>query len=185
MKVHELFKKHSKEVLRFYLLSGFYRSPLEYSEAMLKQSHAAINRISEFIQKLDRVDGRDNREADICLHDTKEKFSVAMDNDFNTPEAFGVVFEMIRTLNPLLIENKISKKQSEEIISFLKEINSILGIIPAEQQKIPAEIQGLVEKREKIRQDKNYEESDKIRTQIHDLGWEVEDTIYGPLPNKI
>ena len=185
MTVHELFKKHSKEVLRFYLLSGFYRSPLEYSEAMLKQSHAAINRISEFIQKLDRVDGRDNREADICLHDTKEKFSVAMDNDFNTPEAFGVVFEMIRTLNPLLIENKISKKQSEEIISFLKEINSILGIIPAEQRKIPAEIQELVEKREKIRQDKNYEESDKIRTQIHDLGWEVEDTIYGPLPNKI
>ena len=178
----KLLKKYPREVLRFYLLSSHYRSPLDYSDAMFNQSQAAISRISEFNQKLNRVNGeRDNHEADICLHDTKEKFSAAMDNDFNTPEAFGTLFEMIRTINPLLIENKISKKQADEILSFLKNIDAGLGIIPSEQQKIPAEVQELVEQREKFRQDKNYDESDKIRAQIKDLGYDLEDTVYGPM----
>ena len=63
----------------------------------------------------------------------------------------------------------------------LSEFNEVLGIIPTEQQKIPANIQELVEKREKFRKEKNYPESDKLRTEIEELGYILEDTIYGPM----
>ncbi|MBI2065035.1 MAG: class I tRNA ligase family protein, partial [Candidatus Yanofskybacteria bacterium] len=182
--VNELLKKYPKEVLRFYLLSNHYRSPLDYSNMAFAQSQAAIYRISEFIDKLSLADGKDNHEADISLSETREKFIKSMSDDFNTPEAFGSLFEMIRVINPLLVDNKISKKQSDEILEFMRMVNLITGVIPSEKQKIPAEVQELVEQREKLRQDKNYEESDKIRAQIHDLGWEIEDTIYGPLVVK-
>ena len=180
--VNELLKKYPKEALRFYLLSGYYRSPLDYSDDLFKQSQAAISRIAEFIQKLKLV--KADLEAKLpssILESAKKQFTEAMDNDFNTPEAFAAIFEMIRVINPFLSENNVSEKQAKEILKLLKEIDDITGVIPTEQQKIPAEVQELVKKREKLRQDKNYEEADKIRTQIQVLGWEVEDTIYGPL----
>lgn len=186
--VNELLKKYSKEVLRFYLLSGYYRSPLDYSDIMFKQSQAAISRISEFIQKLHlEVELPSDLEARLpnsVFESAKNKFSEAMDNDFNTPEAFATIFEMIRAVNPFLAENKVGKKQTDKMLKLLQEIDAITGIIPAKQQKIPAKVQELVEKREKLREEKNYEESDKIRTQIQALGYEIEDTIYGPLTIK-
>jgi len=186
--VNALLKKYPKEVLRFYLLSGYYRSPLDYSDDMLRQSRAAVSRISEFIQKLKNVPTSQVgtlEEVEKYLLETKEKFHQAMKNDFNTPEAFAAIFEMIRNINPPLAENKISKKQTEEVLGFLKEINNITGIVLNEQQKVPAEVEKLVEKREKLREEKNWQEADKIRAQIQDLGWEIEDTIYGPLVIEI
>ena len=183
-KVNELIKKYPKEVLRFYLLSGYYRQPLEFSDKMLKQSEAAIQRISEFTRKLKNVPTSQvdtSEEIDKYIAESKESFNQAMDNDFNTPEAFAVLFELIRKVNPIITTSQVV---TSKILDFLTKVNKILGIIPVEQQKIPGEVQELVEKREKFREEKNYDESDKIRTQIQDLGWEVEDTVYGPLINK-
>ncbi|MDP3696896.1 MAG: cysteine--tRNA ligase [Candidatus Taylorbacteria bacterium] len=193
--VRDLLKKYPKEVLRFYLLSGYYRSPLDYGDDMLKQSQAAISRILEFKTKLDQVlqnqyNSTTQAVAEVVeiidkyFLENKDGFFRAMDNDFNTPEAFASIFEMIRIINPFIAENRVSEKQAKEILGLLKDINSIVGIIPSEQQKIPAEVKELIEKREKFREEKNYNEADKIRTQIQALGWEVEDTIYGPLVLK-
>ena len=186
--VNELLKKYPKEVLRFYLLSSYYRSPLDYGDTMFNQSRAAVNRIFEFIQKLEKIpapstDG-ENKDIEPVIKETKEKFIQAMDNDFNVPEAFASVFEMLRSINPHLAENRVSNKQAKEILKFLKEVGEIIGIISAKQQKIPVEVQKLVEKREKLREEKNFEESDKIRAKMQNLGWEIEDTVYGPLTNK-
>jgi cysteinyl-tRNA synthetase len=182
--VNELLKKYPKEVLRFYLLSGYYRQPLEFSEKMLKQSEAAIQRISEFTRKLKNVATSQvdtSEEIDKYTTESKESFNKAMDNDFNTPEAFAVLFELIRKVNPIVTTSQVDTSKT---LDFLEEINKSLGIIPSEEQKIPAKVQELVEKREKFREEKNYEEGDKIRTQIQDLGWGVEDTVYGPLVVK-
>src|SRR3989338_1128788 len=115
--VNELLKKYPKEVLRFYLLSGHYRQPLEFSDKMLKQSGAAINRITEFIQKLELA--KSDLEVELpseILELVKKQFTEAMDNDFNTPEAFAAIFEMIRAINPLLSENKVNQGQAKEIL---------------------------------------------------------------------
>ena len=81
----------------------------------------------------------------------------------------------------MVISNEISHEQAEKISSLFRAIDNVLGIIPSKEQKIPAEVQELVERREKLRTDKNYEEADKIRIEIEKLGFQVEDTIYGPL----
>ncbi|MDP3792469.1 MAG: cysteine--tRNA ligase [bacterium] len=185
--VNNLLKKYPKETLRFYLLSGHYRQPLEFSDKILRQSQAGISRISEFVLKLKNVPTSQVgtfKEIDKYLSEAKEKFVQAMDNDFNTPEAFTSIFEMIKIINPYLAKNKMSKKQVEKVLGFLKETSNITGIIPSEQQKIPAEVLDLVDKREKLREEKNYDESDKIRARINDLGYEIEDTIYGSLVVK-
>jgi cysteinyl-tRNA synthetase len=181
---HDLLSEYPKETLRFYLLSGYYRSPLEFNDKIIKQSEAGIYRIAEFYQKLKLANGPGNNELDTYLAEAKQKFIESMDNDFNTPETFASIFDLIRKSNPSLVSNVISKNQAENILKLLNEINQILGIIPLEQQKIPAEIQEFVEKREKFREEKNFEESDKIRSQINGLGWDIEDTVYGPLATK-
>ena len=188
----DLLKKYSKETLRFYLLSGHYRQPLEFNEKVLRQSEAATNRLAEFISKINLI--KESRSStnnayaenvDDRIKKAEKDYQEAMDNDFNTPEAFAAIFEMIRIINPFLAENKVSGKQAQEITELLKEIDGITGVIPSEQQKIPSEIEELVEKREKFRQEKNYEESDKIRAQLHELGYNIEDTAYGPLIMRI
>jgi len=182
--VNELLKKYPKEVLRFYLLSSYYRSPLDYSDMMFKQSRVAISRIAEFVQKLEKINGADNKTADQHIKEAKKKFVEAMDNDFNTPEAFASLFELIRNLNPLIVSNELGKEQVKNLTKLLTEIDEILGVIPEEKQKTPQEVEELVEKREKLRQDKHYAESDEVRSEIEKLGFQIEDTMYGPVINR-
>lgn len=189
-KTNELLKKYPPEALRFYLLSAHYRTPLDYSDKLLKQSAAAVQRISEFNRALEISNQKgqgnifkyNNEVVDpqIC----EKKFFESLDNDFNTQEAFGYLFALIRALNLPLRMGAISKEYAEPILKFMGEVNKILGIISSKKDQIPKEISQLITEREKYRQDKNFTEADKIRTQIEDLGWSIEDTIYGPLVVK-
>ena len=178
--VNELLKIYSKETLRFYLLSGHHRSPLEFNEKLLGQAEAGISRIFEFKQKLD-LSKRRGKNIDDLIEKSEKEFTEALDDDLNTPKALAVIFNVIREINPLLIENSLDKKSAVNLKSFLEKIHAVLGIIPSELKNIPDEIKKLVETRDKLRQENNFQESDKIRTQIRDLGWEIEDTIYGTL----
>jgi len=198
--IHELLKKHPKEALRLYLLSGYYRSPLDFSDKILQQSEAGIRRVYEFSQKLnlttetpapeqstvrgvarnkERNTVKENIEERITK--TRQEFIESMDDDFNTPQAFASIFDLIREINPALTDDALDKNSVKKAREFLKEVDAILGIIPSKLEKIPDEAQELVKKREKLREDKNWEEADKIRAQIEDLGYKIEDTIYGPL----
>ena len=176
--LHELLKKYSPEALRFYLLSAYYRSPLDYNDKLLQQSEAAIQRISELNEKLELAKGENNYNLDLEFDRT---FQEAMDDDFNTPKALAVIFGVIRIANEHI--TTLSEESRQNIKKILLEVNTIFGIIPS-QQKIPKEVSELVAQREKLREEKNYNESDKIRAQIKDLGWEIEDTLYGPLMVK-
>ncbi|OGN04700.1 MAG: cysteine--tRNA ligase [Candidatus Yanofskybacteria bacterium RIFCSPHIGHO2_02_FULL_44_12b] len=180
--VHELLKQYPKEVLRFYLLSGHYRQPLEFSDKALKQARAGIQRIKELTKKLENIER--NKNDGIVAYALREAFDEALTDDFNTPKAFGAIFEFIKRMNTDLTSDSIGQKGAEEASQMLSYINSILGIVPDTQDEIPPAIEVLVEKREKFREEKNFKESDKIRTQIQNLGYEIEDTIYGSLLTK-
>ena len=187
--VHELLKKYPKEVLRFYLLSGYYRSPLDFSGKILRQSEAGVRRIYEFVQKLhhgntERTKGAEKKNYEKRVEKARQEFFEAMDDDFNTPQAFATLFDLIRDLNIPLANNSLDKNSVENTKKFVEEVDSVLEIIPPEQKEAPDEILNLIEKREKLRKEKNWKEADNIRAQIEDLGWRVEDTIYGPLVVK-
>ena len=181
---HNLLAKYSPQSLRFYLLSAHYRTPLDYSNELLNQSAAAVRRIKEFIDKLDLVTSSSEDNLKDKIKSAEDKFESAMDDDFNTPSAFAALFELINKINPLLSENKLSSEATDGIKNFFRKVDSILGIVPEKKEEVPAEITKLVEKREDLRKDKNWAEADKIRAQIKDMGYDMEDTIYGPFLTK-
>jgi len=182
--VRQLLKKYPKEVLRFYLLSGYYRSPLEFGDKALKQAEAGVGRITEFVQKLNLSDGNGKENIEEASTQSQKQFTEAMDNDFNTPDALGSVFEFIRTANPMVNTNSLDTKSINSVKLYLEKVNSILGIVTTDKKEIPEEIQKMIKEREKFRAEKNYEESDKLRDKIRSLGYEIEDTIYGPIATK-
>ena len=171
--------------MSFYFLSIYYRSPLGFSDQILKQSEAGVNRIYEFMKKLELTPGKGgDKSFEEYTNETKDKFLEALDNDFNVPEAFAVLFELIRKSNMFVINDFLDEKGINSIKSFLKEVNETFGIVPSEQKQIPAEVKELMEKREKLRENNLYNDADKIRAQIEEMGYKVDDTIYGPLVTR-
>ncbi len=201
--VEEALKKYTPEALRFYFLSAHYRSPLDYSENNLKQAEAAVERLGEFIRKMRNMKKEDeitekHKENSIdtlfgssvnITYGVKKYLEESMDNDFNTPTALSSIFSFLTKINTTFSPDSggagISKKASLQIIQFLEEINGVFGVIPTEIEPLPPEVQKLVNEREMARKEKNFTRSDELREQIKNLGYEVEDTIYGPLIKKI
>lgn len=182
--VKYILKKYSPEFIRMMALSVYYRSPLDFNESVITQSQAGIKRIYEFYQKLNLSSGTGRKNIEKKIKETRQKFIDSMDDDFNTPQALAVLFDFIRDLNTDLTGNSLDKNSLKSTKKFLREADNILGIVPTKQEKIPDEIIKLVEKRDKLREEKNWQEADNIRAQINNLGYKVEDTIYGPLTDK-
>ena len=189
---NELLKKYPKEVLRFYLLSNYYRSPLDYNIKNLDQSAAAVQRISELKKILEIMDDKgqntikvNDMELQEYVKTTEKKFYSALDNDFNTPEALECVFNIIRGINLPLRLKAISKDYARPILEFIDKVNKIFGIIPKNYESAPSDIIRLIENREKLRKEEKWDEADKIRAQIEEMGYQVEDTIYGPLVRSV
>jgi cysteinyl-tRNA synthetase len=178
--VRDLLTEYSSEVLRFYILSAHYRSPLDFSEKILGQAEAATQRLAEFTLKLSKASG----DANVSITATKEAFIEALDNDFNVPEAMGHVFTFIRAHNAGASTGSISNASAKEILAFFQEINSILGVIPTEITSIPKEIQNLIDQREKAREAKDFATSDQLRDQLATQDYQIDDTPYGPLVKK-
>jgi cysteinyl-tRNA synthetase len=182
---HELLEKYEPEVLRFYLLSNHYKSPLDYTENALIAAQAAIQRIYEAVNKLNNLNLSDDKDSDALLDSANESLNEmekVMDDDFNTAKAFGIIFDTIKVLNKALLNQKtLTKDSAVEFRNFFSAVSGIFGIIPARGFLLPAEVQNLVEQRQKLRIEGNYQEADKIRAQIEEMGYKVDDTIYGPL----
>jgi cysteinyl-tRNA synthetase len=181
MSINEALKKYSSEVLRFYFYSSHYRSPLDYSEELMESNSNAVKTIHEFItyknfwQEKIKPSGTTDE-----LDGYFEKIIGSLDDDFNIPSAIGHFFEMIIAAEPLLKKGLVSKSLENTIML----MNDVVGIIPL-VPSIPEEISRLSEEREKARKSGDYKRSDKIRKEIFDLGYQVDDTEFGSLLKKI
>ena len=169
--IKDFLKKHSARLLRFIVLKNHYRSPLDYTENAIFQAEKELQRIDEFIgqirnsirQPADKIQNK----PQISISKFQKEFNTAMEDDFNTPKAMAVIFQLIR-----------SGKTTKENLSFLKETDEFFHFIFSKKAKteIPEKIMNLVRLREKYRQRKNWLKSDEIRKEIIDLGYWVEDT---------
>lgn len=180
LSLNEALKNYSLETLRFYFLSAHYRSPLDFSEEILKQSEAAVMRINEFRNKLNLLTSQVTNIDDEEIGKAFQKIKEAMDDDFNTPEAIGAFFELIRQTNQKLENRQIATAELIKIIDFFEKV---LGIVP-EPITYPAKIRELIDQREKMREAKDFAAADQLRSQIESLGYQIDDTIYGPLVKK-
>jgi cysteinyl-tRNA synthetase len=182
--IKDFLKKYPARLLRFFVIKSHYRSPIDYSEEILFQTKKELERIEEFITKIENVKRKMrncNKRVEEILKKAKKEFESAMEDDFNTPKAIAVIFELIRKVNPFLSENRIARSEAKKILEFLRSIDKILGFIfEKKKEKIPKEILEMVKRREKLREQKQWKKADKIREEIKKLGWEVQDTPQGP-----
>jgi len=169
-----------------FVASSRYQSKLDWSEKNLLQAKKNLERMEEFVNKLKTQNAKrktitQKSRISKLLKDSKTKFEEAMEDNFNTPEALAVLFEMIKAINPLFDKNEIDEKQAKEILEFLKDIDKIFNFIfPRKRETVPQKIKDLAKMREKCRTSKQWREADKIREQIERLGFELKDAPTGP-----
>ena len=186
--VRDVRQKVSPLVLRFFLMSVHYRSPLNFSQEGLDHAKAALERLNNCrTDMLFALDNRETGEADETLREAvkaaQDGFTEAMDDDFNTAGAFGCIFEMVRAVNVHLSEHeKIDTECLREAEAFFDKTNKILGYLPEEQKANDedAEIDALVAERAEARKAKNFKRSDEIRDMLAAKGIVIEDTPQGP-----
>ncbi len=167
-------KKYGATTVRLWILSSHYRSVTNFGEDALKQAETNIKRISDFINNLINFEGIG--EGNVDLNEYTKKFEDAMNDDLNTPLALSALYELITETNKLIAENKLSKEETQKILSFWGKINKVFGLeIREEKIEIPSEIIELAEKRKTAKAEKNYGESDRIRKEIEEKGYLIED----------
>lgn len=185
--IRNFLKDNSARVLRLFVIKTHYRSPIDYSEKEIEQVKKQLERIDEFIGKLQVLNPKLQIKTKFQISKFQKQFDLAMEDDFNTPKAIAVIFDLINKGNSLIAENKLTRADAGDILEFLKKLNKVFNFIFWEKpkEKIPIKILKLVEEREKYRQEGNWQKADMIRKTIMLLDWLVEDTKEGPKIKKI
>ena len=148
------------------------------SQNSLKRTHKVMETVDELLESNILNENENDEKYLKLLEDTKKEFLDAMNNDFNTPIALSALFNLIRDINKGINEEKISKKVFKEIKNLLNEFGDILGLaFSVESVKSDSDelVNILVDVREKLREKKNYELSDEIRSRLKDAGVNLED----------
>jgi len=184
--VRDILKKYDAETVRMFLLSAHYRNPLNFSEDILKQTEASLQRLytardkALFLQGKASGDEYKQSEDEIvkAIDETLTKFESAMDDDLNTAEGMGALFELVYIMNTEL-SGESSKKLVDYSLNTLNKICDVLGLLMKDTEELPEEVQKLAKEREIARKEKNWALSDELRDKISAMGYTVEDTPEG------
>ncbi|MDY0135638.1 MAG: cysteine--tRNA ligase [Thiomicrospira sp.] len=173
--IREVLKEYHPEVIRYFLLSSHYRSPVNYSQENLQTAKTNITRLYTALEGLQPGQAAQNT-------DYEQRFNDAMDDDFNTPLAISVLFELVKDVN---------KNQDAQLAGLLKALANRLGFLTelpeaffkahlnANDGLSDAEIEQLIAQRAQARKDKNWARSDEIRDQLLAQGIELLDSAQG------
>jgi len=180
----EIAARYDPEVIRFFMLSAHYRSPINFSPELLDQAGKALERLYNTIDNLAHLfkntDDTEERPYFLKkLEELRDKFINAMDDDFNTADAISILFDISREINTVLNERS-KKNHIDRALNLLKELGGILGILKKERDVIlEKEIEALVKKREQARKEKDWPTADSIREELKKKGIILEDTPAG------
>ena len=161
--------------MRLFLISSHYRSPLNYSDESIEEAKSSLDRLYNSIEDLEYL----SKES--VKSEYSDKFHNAMQDDFNTPSAISVLFEIARQVNSLKKDNEI--EEATKLASELYDLSSILGLLQQDPNDYfrdginisETQIQSLIDKRNKARAEKDFTLSDKIRDDLLEMGIALED----------
>jgi len=174
-------KEYNPMAIRYLLMSTHYRQQLNFTFQGLEAAKNAIQRLFDFLDNLKRVKGeKDNSEVDSLLQKAKMKFEDVLDDDLNISEGLGVIFDLVRDINRLIDDEKISRKDASKVIEQMRSFDKVLGVLEKDELVLDERIKELIKKRELARFEKNWELADKIRKEIEKEGIIIEDTPEGP-----
>ncbi len=185
--VREIGDIYDLQVLRFFMLSAHYRSPINFSQEIMESSKNALERIVTAVTNLKHL--AENAAAKALTDEEKallaemkqyrEKFEAAMDDDLNTADAVSAIFELVKFAN-----TNVGEKSSQEFAANVRqeiiELSDILGlIVEKKEENLEAEIESLIAERQAARKARNFKRADEIRNQLLAQGIILEDTREG------
>jgi len=159
-------------VARLFCLSGHYSKPIDYTEELLKENLIKLRQIETCYYEL-RLAEQQGESEDISslLDETREKFDSTLNDDLNTPLGLSIFFNMIKTINSLAAEERISIKMSEKVLPVLEYMLEVLGIkIQTVSDDEINFVYNLINRRNILREEKEFEEADSIRDVIEEMG---------------
>lgn len=180
--VREIAEKYPLQVIRFFMLSAHYRSPLNFSAELVEASKNGLERILTAVDRLKSINGTDG-DVDKSMADEMDafvkKYEDAMDDDLNTADAISVIFELVKYANVNVTEES-AKATVELVLNTIEKLCDILGIITEKKEEIlDSDIEALIEERQAARKAKNFARADEIRDQLSSMGIILEDTREG------
>lgn len=185
--VREISEQYDLQVLRFFMLSAHYRSPLNFSAELMEASRNGLERILTGVERLrdllakaaeKEMSGEERRNLETAAELVK-KFEAAMDDDFNTADAISAIFEMVKLSNSTISEES-SGAYLEELKGSIERLCEVLGIITEKKAEVlDDEIEAMIEERQQARKAKNFALADEIRGKLLDMGIVLEDTREG------
>jgi cysteinyl-tRNA synthetase len=185
--IRDFLKRHNADALRLMVLKFHYSSPFNYTEELVKENEKNIDDIKIFMKKLTMIaknkksSPKINSETDIS--NCKKECDAALANDFNTPQAFAAISNLINSVQPKIWS--LSKTEAKTILKFVSKSFKMFGFcfkLPI----IPVSIQKIAQNRELSRNNKQFVQADALRKKINDLGYIIEDTAIGTFiwPNQ-
>ena len=184
--VRDIAKEYDLEVVRYFLLSAHYRSPINFSRDQIEAANASLNRLYNARNNLrfmlntapDRPLHDDEAALIERLKEYEKRFDTAMDDDLNTADALGAIFELVRDAN-VSLSSTSAKAAIQSTLNSLGAVCDVLGILSKEEDSVPADVQSMLLEREEARKNRNWQRSDELRDAIKAAGFTVEDTKQG------
>lgn len=191
--VREAAAVYGYEPIRFFMLSAHYRNPINYSTESLEQAQTALKRLYTAAEHLDFLI-KNGGEGDLTPEETafigeldrfRSRFVDAMEDDFNTADAIGVLFDLVRAINTAT-EHAPTRAFAEACRKELHEFTDVLGLLYNQKSDdLDSQVEVLIEARQAARKNKDFAEADRIRDQLKEMGIELKDTPQGVKAVKI
>ncbi len=189
--VRDIISEFDPNVLRLFMLSAHYASPINFRRELMEQTAAAYERLCTARERLREAQTANNPNAEeegafaAALEGYKQSFIEAMDDDLNTADAIGVLFELVRAVNTFVTE-KHSKAAIDNAARAFDELTDVLGIsTDAKSEEFPEEAVRLLNERTEARAAKNWALADELRNRLAQLGFAVEDSKQGAKLKRI
>lgn len=188
--LRDIFKKYDPQAVRFLFLQTHYRSPIDFSHVLLDQSSAGLMRVHDFMRRLKGFkDAVDKKVEFLPLDELKSgfqsRFEEAMDDDFETPRALAVCFDLIKDVNKLMDSGDLSMADAVGILELIRKFDSVLGIFePFETSEIDGKILELIKQRDLARSERDFKKADEIRDRLLKQGIVLEDSATGTIWKK-
>jgi len=198
--VRDIVKEYSYDVIRFFVLSGHYRMPINFSADLLQAAANGLERISNSVMNVRFVGNNSERavpEEDSeaiailtkAMEDAKQNFVTSMDDDLNTADAITAIFELVRAANTACTQEGVPSALLLSAADVIVELSNVLGIAAeADMDKssdIPSEVLDLVDQRVEAKKARDFALSDQLRDRVTALGYLIKDTAQGPQVTKI
>ena len=179
------------QVIRFFILSGHYRMPINFSDELLRSAQNGLERITTCVKNLKFVIGKNSGDGsgdEALLEAVKkagEEFVSCMDDDLNTADAITAIFNLVRDANTSVANANASDSALKVALDKLVELTDVLGIEAETEDPVPQEVMDLVQKRAEAKKAKDFALADSLRDQITSMGYSVKDTANGPQVEKL